>query len=203
MSLACRTFLREALGDLLEPARAGRPDSSHLQRSHLEQCSFCRARVAAGDQLAAVLVERPKMPAAAEFAAVLERVHEQVVEAYEGSPLGAALAEVPEAPVGSAAAAWDLPLLGSELARDSIIPPAMPSAAAWMRVRANILSEATSAPSRLAPRLVFGLLGTVAAAGLVLLFVELRPNRVPHIEFAELQTMPAVDFAFVRHGVNH
>jgi len=212
MSAACRALLREAFGGSRTPALA----------EHLGQCAFCRARLAAGDRLAQAARERPRMPAPERFAAALEGVYERVVAACEVSSLGISLAAAPKAPAPA-----ELPTIDSELVRRTMTAPPMPAIADWTRVRAGILERSgnrdradavrpdvgrevqgsahDARPSRRAARVALGVVGSVAAATLVLAILVERDRHpakpVPEIQFADLDAMPAVDFAVLRHGL--
>jgi hypothetical protein len=193
---ACRAALREALSTSA-PLAAG-------VQAHVDNCAFCRARVAARMQLLPLLRQRPAMPAGVS----LERVHERVVELAESGPLGAALASavpLPAADLGDAC--WPTPLLASDVAQRAIESPAAVGPLAWSRVRASILRHVAGDPARRRRRRWWiGVVGTAAAASLVLALARHGDRQPPSITFQDLTMLPAgaavpsVDFAVVRYG---
>lgn len=195
---ACRAVLREAL--------TGGPVDGAL-RAHLEQCSFCAARVRAGARLGSLLRQRPEVPTDA-LAAMSTRVHEAIVDGAEAGPLGRLLAgAVPPPPAGIDQHGWPEALLESEIARRTAGAPAANDQVSWSRVRSSILDQVVHGRRRRTHRQWWiGLIGTAVAAGLALVLVSRDRSEPPTITFQDIAQLPSgasapsVDFAIVRRG---
>lgn len=182
VSAACRSYLRGDTGS------AG----------HAAECASCTARDAFRARIAAHLRRRPPLPEVS-AATLLSGVHERVVEAAEGGSLGQQVAAaMPVA--GSSAAAWPDPLLRSDMAVRTLVAPQAPSPSAWALVQASIRSSIATGSVRTRRRWWVGLTGVAAAAIVAgVLSSDQRPSD-PQIVFADLERMPAVEFAVVRYG---
>lgn len=195
---ACRDFLREALAD---PASV-----DVTRRAHAGECVFCAARLAARSALAKALSRRPSPPSelATELAskALLESVYSRVVEQAESGPLANLLACKPQPPASEEEMGWPESLLQTDLGRQAIVPPARPVPdAVWSGVRTSILVALVAHTARSARRhWAIGIAGAAAAAILFSLLVSEGTHPPPEIVFKDLDTMPAVDFAILRHG---
>lgn len=182
VSAACRSYLRGDVGS----------------DGHAAQCAACTARDAFRARIAAHLRRRPPLPAAS-AAALLPGVYERVVDAAEAGSLGQQVAAaMPVA--GSSAAAWPDPLLRSGVAERALVAPQAPSPSAWALVQASIRSSIAAGSVRTRRRWWIGLTGVAAAAIVAgVLSTDQRPS-APQIVFADLDRMPAVEFAVARYG---
>ena len=202
---SCRSVLREAL--------AAKGALAPVLQQHVDACAFCGARLRAAAMLRPALRQRPAMSAMS-AGAMLEGIHERVVDRCERAPLGRLLADsVPPGSGQSAQDAWPEPLLQSGVAERIAEAAPEPGRLAWSRVRATILgriaAEVASGPARQRARgrWWIGFVSTAVAAGVVLAVVGggQRPEP-PTIVIQDLSRLPAggalpgVDFAVVRYG---
>ncbi|HEX5054642.1 MAG TPA: hypothetical protein VFZ65_22900 [Planctomycetota bacterium] len=194
LSAECRTFLREV----------AIPESSldAAAQRHVVSCAFCAARAEARRRLGSMIAQRPPLPDCLDASTWLERVHDRVVEEAERTMLGRALATAIPAPLADDAG-WPEPLLESEVGRRAMVPPPG-SPAVWAPIRDSILAEVVRpAPAmglRASSRWMLGAAAAVLVATVCVVAVSRRPTEVREIAFTDLDTMPHVEFAVVRHG---
>lgn len=189
---ACRAWLESASDGPAE--RVG---------DHLDGCSSCREHFAAARVLGSLIATRPVAPTELLSRATLEGVFDRAIAAMEATSLASALPEAMQ--VASPTAVADTPpgLLASSLAQALSVGPPRQSFLTWTTMRESILAGAVAggrrhgAPVR---RVVAALV--VAAASVAISLMMIRGNRAePSISFIDLDSMPTVEFAIVRHGV--
>jgi hypothetical protein len=183
----CRTALRNAAG-------ADAP----LEVGH-GGCEQCAAVVGFRDRFAPLLAIPPRLPTALASREMVDAIHARIVDAASEGGLGALLSG---GKVASPVDAWPDDLLASPLAQSVVATPVPGSdLLTWARLRQTLMANHGTRRSR---RLRWGwLLGLAAAAAALvsvghLLSEGARP--VPTIVFTDLQTMPGVDFSYVRYG---
>lgn len=186
---ACRAALREALGA-----------SDATAVPHLADCARCRQRVADARQLATLLRSRPDVPAELRSPSLIERIDERIVADAEAGPLRSRLQTRPAAEPVAERVAWPDAVAG-DLARRVVQPPELPDHGVWERVRATIIAD-LRAPVRVNPRpqWLLGLAGVAAVAVIgAAIFAKGAPPP-PKIVFVDIEHVPDVDFAVIRHG---
>ena len=191
-SAHCRTYLREALG--------GR-DVREVLRAHRDSCSFCAARMAARDRLAALLARPPEVPA--RFSAVLtvDAVFARIVEQSSESRLGSILKRgMPSSPPAGEEAGWPESLLESRVGRLTAVAQRANSPAVWAQVRRSILASITTVIPQRAHR--WWMLGLASAAVVAIACTVLLADTQdpPSIVIADLDRPPAVEYAVLRQG---
>jgi hypothetical protein len=173
-----------------------------------------------------LLAERPALgralanvpiPAELRSRAMLERVLETVIAQAEASPLGAALEQtltvansLPDGTElgGEDAAAAELlaassPLQESPVARrlaGHIAAKALVDASAWQSVQSSIYGRVRAEAASRRRLWPLGAVGAAAAAVLLLMLLRDSSPKRPEIAFADLTTLPNVDFAILRYG---
>jgi hypothetical protein len=162
------------------------------------------------------------IPAELRSRAMLERVLETVIAQAEASPLGAALEQtltvansLPDGTElgGEDAAAAELlaassplqesPLQESPVAQrlaGHIAAKALVDAPAWQSVQASIYGRVRAEAASRRRLWPLGAVGAAAAAVLLLMLLRDSSPKRPEIAFADLTTLPNVDFAILRYG---
>lgn len=185
-----------------ECRRALTSPGTQAASEHEVACSFCSARAAARRVLAGPLQVRPKVPAELALPGFLESVYERTVQHGEQDLVAEWLHSAPM-PEGQGDVSWDRRLQTSAVASELVRRPASPDAAAWSRVRREIVAGvAAPAPvSRSASGRWSALLaGAAAAAIIAAISVSDGTQSEPRIVFTELADAPDVPFAVVRYG---
>jgi hypothetical protein len=183
----CRAFLDAALAGDHGDAHAG-------------QCGPCAARLAFHRRAADQLRQRPSLPRELTSPAFFASVQERLVAAIEqSSRVGELLAD--RESIAAPSGEWRDRLLESTAARAMQTPPTGPSDATWRDLRASIYSQVVHARSA-RPRwrwLTAAAAAAVAASAVWFMVPKGTPTTVT-IVFADLDTAPSIDFAFVRRG---
>lgn len=203
VAASCRRALREAVSD----------SRSVQTRQHLQECSFCSARIRTSASLADWCSERPDVPSALSSESVLEGILERVTESSEEGSIGAWIQSASaESLADDASQSTWVETVGSESVNataigDFIRGPQQPDPHVWLGVRRSILAGVASARTmrrRLKPMSWRVLLAGAAAAALIGLIVTSGgPSPQPTIVFADLDRAPDVDFAIVRYGARY
>ena len=211
----CRSCLREALAAMpfdREPRAGGLPAGglSEETQAHLQSCTFCAQRLAAGQRLGEALKTRPASPAELFSPAMLDRVRERIVAQGEASEFGQTLArampvaEVPAAgadELSDAGAGWSGGLLESAVGKHvAFVGPVETGPLLWRRVQVSIYGRVladSASRRRLWP---LGAAGAAAAAIFLLMLLRQGTIRTPEIVFTDLASAPNVDFAILRYG---
>ena len=201
-SAQCRAYLREALGGW---------DVRDVLRAHRDSCSFCAARMAARDRLASLLARPPEIPSGFSAVVTVEGVFARIVEQSSESRLGSILKRgMPSSPPVGEDAGWPESLLESRVGRlTSVTGTSMTgtsmtgranSPAVWAQVRRSILASITTRIPQRAAR--WWLLGLASAAVVAIACTLLLANshEPPSIVIADLDRVPAVEYAFLRQG---
>lgn len=140
---------------------------------------------------------------------MLERVEASVVRQAEESRLGQVLAA--SMPVDVAAAATEVSvaeavvavppgLLESSLAEQLRSTSVRVSPASWRTVQASIYGQVLADSTSRRRYWPLAAAGAAAAAILLLVLLSEGTSKPPEIVFADLATMPNVDFAILRYG---
>jgi hypothetical protein len=215
LTAECRAFLR-----------AGMPDANAVDggadAQHSSTCSFCSARLAAKQRLAAGLRVAPVVPPEVHSVAFLDGIRTRIIEQSERSGIGAWLEKgMPVPALPELEDAFPAGLLESELAQAAVrgVSPSRErgvlidpdAASAWPRVRARVLADLGERAGReQVPHRFFrgkgAALASVAAAAIIcaMLVSEGTPPP-PAIVITDMAAMPSVEFspmAVLRHGAN-
>ncbi len=192
---------------------AGRPDACRRALGSLENpeahehakgCPECAARLALRARLQTALRLRPATPSALHADALLERIHERIVEASESaSVVGEEIAN--RSSLTASVEQWPAPLLESSISRAVRNAPQSPTHAEWTRVRAHVVA---AMPRRQAAGRLLLWAAFAAAAAAVIGTTQLSSSpsteQIEHrIVFADLPSAPAIDFVAVRRGALH
>jgi len=203
VSASCRASLQAHLDSLLLPSSVD-PEASEAA-GHTAHCANCRRQVHAADVLASALRQRPALPDQLSSPAFLERVYERAVAQFEdGGSLVAELARPAAPPLDAEALSGPRGLLASSVGALVGAAPPQPSAWAWEKVRRSVRAETLRPAVRFTRRRL--MLATTVAATLAIgvFLVPDRPtDRRPEIRFVDLGSAPAVEFAVLRHGLDH
>lgn len=186
----CRTALADALVGADGPVAR-----------HLAECAGCRQRLESARRLAAPLRQRPEAPAELRSPALREGVYERIVAAAETGPLRRLVEARPSPVAGAEQVHWPDAVAG-DAARRLVGAPEAPDAAVWERVRATIVADLRSpAMVRSRRHWLLGLVGVAAAALVAAAILATASPAPPKIVFIDLQRMPDLDFAVIRHGL--
>jgi hypothetical protein len=127
---------------------------------------------------------------------------ERIVDAAEAtSPLGEMLAN--RDAVVSPAEPWPEHLLESASADRLRSAPQPPSVAAWDEVRASVVANLTVRRIARARWTLWVGAAAIAATATIGLSLAAKAPKQPTIVFADLSSIPAIDYFVVRHGATH
>jgi hypothetical protein len=191
--------LRPALRDACRAAlRAAAGAATPLGADHTS-CKQCAAVVAFRDRFVPLLAIPPQLPAELASREMIDSIHERIVDGLADGGMNALLAG---RRVASPIDAWPEVLLASPLAHSVVGTPVLGSdQLTWARLRQTLMANLGTDRSR---RVRWGwLLGLAAAAAALISVGQLLSDgsrEVPTIVFADLETMPGVDFSVVRYG---
>jgi hypothetical protein len=146
------------------------------------------------------LAIRPQAPADLLGPKLLDSVFERAIENSEAGVVGQLLAAGMPAIEPPISGVPEM-VLESPVARALLRPPAQPSPIEWDRVQRSVLADVqTVRPSRGFRSMRLGAAGLAAATIICAFMLSRGTPEETKIVFADLDTMPGVDFAAIRYG---